>query len=151
MKVNISKLLFVVLFFLGSCADDSGNFEEAPPEEARRENGQFPVDDIPGAPPWPSKTCDRSDLSIFENSPSFSDSWSSCARKYQGNSSSTTACLRNIYRQPGLTIPCGNCFGAFAACGKDKCYWTCARTLGKGVSCESMPGCWWRLPFSAMA
>lgn len=122
--------LFIVFIF-SSCVD----YVPDPPEVARRLKGEFPTEETPGAPPWPSTTCDAVDLKIFDQRPEFSDDWSSCARDYGGDKDNTSACLRTIYSGE-FSRSCASCFGEFAACGRKECFWTCARTLGKGESCE---------------
>jgi hypothetical protein len=137
MEPQMLKFLFVVLFFLCGCGDD---FEEAPPEVARKRSPVVvPADSTaPVVPLTPPPTCDAQDLKIFQRNLAFSAEWSSCSRKVRGNATRTTNCLRTSY---DLSSDCGNCFGAFAACGADNCFSACVMSLGTSTKCEQ---CGWK-------
>ncbi len=115
------------------CNGCGPTYDHAPPEVARKTialralstSGSSASSDPKNIPQSALKTCDDEDHQVFYKKQSFSNKWGSCARDTWGDKQQTTNCLRISF--PTLSVECGSCFGAFAACGaahcKGACWW----------------------------
>ncbi|MCA9508822.1 MAG: hypothetical protein KC505_10420 [Myxococcales bacterium] len=130
----MAKHLLILLLFFVACAE-----EFSPVKTAKRSN-QKNVNEQKI-----KKICDDDDAKIFKGSRLFSDNWSSCSRRSKGNALHTARCLQQKYlnqkNESLLSNSCADCFGKFAQCGYDNCYWTCAPSFGTSENCEK---CGWK-------
>ena len=60
---------------------------------------------------------------IHPQASDFTRSLHQCGRASMGDRNGTTRCI--LDKNPGLSIPCADCFGQATACGKSKCLLKC--------------------------
>ncbi|OPZ23757.1 MAG: hypothetical protein BWZ03_00397 [bacterium ADurb.BinA186] len=132
------EIILILLLLLSSCAEE---FDPVPEPirikklQKENEKEQEKKDQV----------CDEEDVNLFKQSAYFSDSWSRCARASKGSIVHTSRCLQKEYidgeGRSRLRGSCASCFGAFASCGYDNCFWTCAPSAGRSETCER---CGWQ-------